>query len=92
MSSNKQKATQRNSDTQRIVRKYVKLYKARCWNEVIKVPGKLRKQNPFNCGRPRCGLCSNARVLRGEGTMAEKRIALTFKEFLMKREDVRPDV
>lgn len=91
MSSNRTKATIRNANTQRIVRKYVKLYKARGgWD--IKVPGKVRKQNPFNCGRPRCGLCSNGRVLRGEVTMAEKRIALTLKEYTMKREDVRPDI
>lgn len=36
-------------------------------------PGKLKKQHAMDCGNTRCGLCSNARRLRGTKTVNEYR-------------------
>lgn len=44
--------------------------------------GRMRKVHPFNCGRPRCGLCGNARHMWGHVTLAEVKADIGYKEQL----------
>lgn len=81
MSSNKTIAQLRRFHDYRIVSKYTRLYNT--YNEEpLKVPGKTRKHNPFNCGQSRCKLCSNPRRTRGTISFPEMRINEVLKQEL----------
>lgn len=42
--------------------------------------GTYKKSNPFNCGNPRCYLCTNPRKMYKEKTRHEQIAALTARE------------
>jgi hypothetical protein len=63
--------SERRHHDQRIIAKYLKLHLDIYHQPIFGSPGKLRKQNPLNCGRPRCMLCGNPRRRWGSLTLAE---------------------
>lgn len=42
--------------------------------------GRLRKKHPFDCGQPRCGVCSSHKQFGHQDTRQEKRARLKLQE------------